>query len=98
MIIMKKSDGVIMSFRRFLSKITSPLFVPLRKFIVWMDNGVGTCEMKLTLAPRWVEDEVVVQETPNEQISELSKKLSKDKANFNSWNNDIPTVIEVGVE
>ncbi len=98
MIIMKKSDGVIMSFRRFLSKITSPLFVPLRKFIVWMDNGVGTCEMKLTLTPRWVEDEVVVQEKSNEQISELSKKLSKDKANFNSWNNDIPTVIEVGVE
>jgi len=87
-----------MSFRRFLSRITSPIFVPLRKFIVWMDDGVGTCEMKLALTPRWVEDKVNVQEKSNKQISELSKKISKDRANVNDWGSDISNIIEVGDE
>ena len=39
--------------RKFLSKITSPIFVPLRRFVVWGDSKFGTCDMKLTLEPRW---------------------------------------------
>ena len=52
--------------RKVLSKITSPIFVPLRRFVVWGDKTFGTCDMKLTLEPR----------------SELKKKLSKDQANL----------------
>tara|TARA_B110000444_G_C18716300_1_gene536227 strand:- start:305 stop:571 length:267 start_codon:yes stop_codon:yes gene_type:complete len=87
-----------MTFRKFLSKVTSPIFVPLRKLMVWMDNSVGTCDMKLTLAPRWVEETNIIEDISTEKISELSKKISKDKANFNSLNSDFPIVIEVGVE
>jgi hypothetical protein len=43
--------------RKFLSRLTSPLFVPLRKFVVWGDNKFGTCDMKLSLEPRWREEE-----------------------------------------
>jgi hypothetical protein len=43
--------------RRFLSRLTSPIFVPLRKFVVWGDNKFGTCDMKLSLEPRWREEE-----------------------------------------
>jgi hypothetical protein len=39
--------------RRFLSRLTSPFFVPLRRFVVWGDSKFGTCDMKLTLEPRW---------------------------------------------
>ena len=39
--------------RKFLSKITSPIFVPLRRFVVWGDSKFGTCDMKLSLEPRW---------------------------------------------
>jgi hypothetical protein len=42
-----------MSFRRIVGKITSPFFVPLRKLVVWGDKKFGTCDMKLTLEPRW---------------------------------------------
>lgn len=41
------------SVRRFLSKLTSPFFVPLRRLVVWGDRTFGTCEMKLTMEPRW---------------------------------------------
>ena len=54
--------------------------------------------MKLTLAPRWVEETNIIEDISTEKISELSKKISKDKANFNSLNSDFPIVIEVGVE
>jgi len=43
--------------RRFLSRLTSPLFVPLRRFVVWGDAKFGTCDMKLTVEPRWSEEE-----------------------------------------
>lgn len=43
--------------RKFIGKITSPFFVPLRKLVVWGDNKFGTCDMKLSLEPRWGEDE-----------------------------------------
>jgi len=39
--------------RRLLSKLTSPFFVPLRRFVVWGDRTSGTCDMKVTLVPRW---------------------------------------------
>jgi|TARA_A200000159_G_C7083673_1_gene239592 hypothetical protein len=42
-----------MSVRRIIGKITSPFFVPLRKLVVWGDKNFGTCDMKLTLEPRW---------------------------------------------
>ena len=39
--------------RRLIGRITSPIFVPLRRFVVWGDTRFGTCDMKLTLEPRW---------------------------------------------
>lgn len=39
--------------KRFLSRLTSPIFIPLRRFVVWGDTKFGTCEMKLCLEPRW---------------------------------------------
>ena len=41
-----------MSIRRIIGKITSPIFVPLRKFVVWGDENFGTCDMKLVVKPR----------------------------------------------
>jgi len=67
--------------RRLLSKITSPIFVPLRRFVVWGDKTFGTCDMKLTLEPRW-ETPIEVITDDEESLSELQKKLSKDKANI----------------
>ena len=67
-----------MTFRTTIGRFTSPLFVPLRRFVVWMDDKVGTCDHKLTLQTRCEID--IVQEVP--QISLLEKKLSKDKANL----------------
>ena len=65
--------------RKFLSRLTSPIFVPLRKLVVWGDNKFGTCDMKLSLEPRY-EEETPKQEV--QEISELEKKLSKDRANI----------------
>jgi len=67
--------------RRLLSKITSPIFVPLRRFVVWGDKTFGTCDMKLTLEPRW-ETPIEVITDDEESLSELQKKLSKDQANL----------------
>jgi len=76
-----------MGLRKIISKITSPFFVPLRRFIVWGDTKFGTCDMKLTLEPRWdntligfadMDDGVVV-------ASELLTKVSKDKANLETF-------------
>jgi|TARA_R110000823_G_scaffold209772_1_gene339906 hypothetical protein len=39
--------------RRFLGRLTSPIFVPLRRLVVWGDTRFGTCEMKLSLESRW---------------------------------------------
>lgn len=72
-------EGIVM--RRLLSKITSPIFVPLRRFVVWGDKTFGTCDMKLTLEPRW-EIPIEVITDNEESLSELQKKLSKDKANL----------------
>jgi hypothetical protein len=40
-------------FRRILGRLTSPIFVPLRRLVVWGDRRFGTCDMKLTMEPRW---------------------------------------------
>ena len=70
--------------RKVLSKITSPIFVPLRRFVVWGDKTFGTCDMKLSIEPRWesplsgfadIDEETV-------RISELQGKVSKDKVNI----------------
>lgn len=70
--------------RKVLSKITSPIFVPLRRLVVWGDKTFGTCDMKLSIEPRWesplsgfadIDEETV-------RISELQVKLSKDKVNI----------------
>ncbi len=70
-----------MKIRRSLSKFTSPLFVPLRRLVVWMDDKFGTCDHQLVLQPRACYLELPISE-PVEQISELEKKLSKDKADM----------------
>lgn len=65
---------------RTISKITSPFFVPLRRLIVWLDDKVGTCDHQLVLQPRPCF--VTFDTDPAPQISELEKKVSKDKANL----------------
>ena len=68
--------------RKFLSKLTSPFFVPLRRFVVWGDDKFGTCDMKLTMEPRWESPLNGFADIDEEPISELQKKLSKDNANI----------------
>jgi hypothetical protein len=68
--------------RKFLSKLTSPFFVPLRRFVVWSDDKFGTCDMKLTMEPRWETQLDGFADIDEEPLSELQKKLSKDKANI----------------
>ena len=46
-----------MSVRRLIGSITSPIFVPLRKFVVWGDQNFGTCDYQLALEPRGREEE-----------------------------------------
>ena len=41
-----------MGLRRLIGKLTSPIFVPLRRFIVWGDNTFGTCDYTLTIKRR----------------------------------------------
>lgn len=75
-----------MSIRRIIGKITSPFFVPLRKLVVWGDKNFGTCDMKLTIEPRYtaLDGFADMDSTPvTEPVSELMKKVSKDKANLN---------------
>ena len=73
-----------MSWRRRLSRLTSPFFVPLRRFVVWSDQKFGTCDMKLSLEPRYdtVLDGFADIDEGSEPISELMKKVSKDQANL----------------
>lgn len=73
-----------MSIREKIGKLTTPLFVPLRKMVVWSDKKIGTCDMKLTLEPRTPSDldGFADMDYSNQTISELQKKISKDKANI----------------
>jgi hypothetical protein len=74
-----------MKTRRMIARLTSPLFVPLRKLLVWLDDWLGTCDHQLVLQPRpcFVEFDAQSQTKVSQpQISELMKKVSKDKANL----------------
>ena len=73
-----------MNFRKTIGKITSPVFVPLRRLIAWTDDKFGTCDHQLVLQPRPCF--VSFESEPAEQISELMKKVSKDKANLQGLN------------
>ena len=73
--------------RKLLSKITSPIFVPLRRLVVWGDKTFGTCDMKLSIEPRYEDNQLrgfadIDEGTASMRISELGKKISKDKANI----------------
>tara|TARA_Y100001937_G_scaffold116452_1_gene168410 strand:- start:290 stop:532 length:243 start_codon:yes stop_codon:yes gene_type:complete len=71
------------STRRIIGKITSPFFVPLRRFIAWGDEKFGTCDHQLVLQPRPCYVDFSSNQTNDvSQISELQKKVSKDKANI----------------
>ena len=41
-----------MNIRRLIGKLTTPIFVPLRRFIVWGDKTFGTCDYTLTIKRR----------------------------------------------
>ena len=76
-----------MGLRKIIRKITSPIFVPIRKFVVWSDTKFGTCDMKLTLEPRWNDSLVGFADMDDGVVvaSELMKKVSKDKANLETF-------------
>lgn len=40
-----------MKIRRMIGKITSPIFVPLRRFVAWGDQNFGTCDHRLMVVP-----------------------------------------------
>ena len=60
--------------KRAIGKFTSPIFIPLRRFVVWNDQQFGTCDMKLSLEHRWEEK---ISQKSVETISELQKKISR---------------------
>ena len=73
--------------RKWLGRLTSPFFVPLRRFVVWGDKTFGTCDMKLTIEPRYDDNPLrgfadIDEASSQTTLSELEKKLSKDKANI----------------
>ena len=81
-----------MKTRRMIARLTSPVFVPLRKLLVWLDDKLGTCDHQLVLQPRpcFVEfdnnaDPSGKYQEQAEKLSELMKKVSKDKANLEWW-------------
>ena len=72
--------------RKWLGRLTSPFFVPLRRFVVWGDSKFGTCDMKLVIEPRY-ENPLsgfadIDEPYSGNSISELEHKISKDKANI----------------
>ncbi len=70
-----------MNIRMRIGRLTSPFFVPLRRLVVWMDNKFGTCDHQLVLQPRACYLELP-ESPPIQKISELERKVSKDKANM----------------
>lgn len=74
-----------MNLRKLIGKFTSPIFVPLRKLVVWSDNNFGTCDYKLSLEPRVIQENTTYEgEIHVKEISELMKKVSKDRAELES--------------
>jgi hypothetical protein len=43
--------------KQFASKLITPLFAPLRRFVIWGDTRFGTCTIKLTTESRWKVEE-----------------------------------------
>jgi len=41
-----------MVVKEVLSKITSPVLVPLRRIIAWFDQKIGVCDSTLVVVPR----------------------------------------------
>ncbi len=41
-----------MGLRKMIGKITSPIFVPLRKIVAWSDQNFGTCDSTLVVVSR----------------------------------------------
>ena len=41
-----------MGLRKVIGKITSPIFVPLRKIVAWGDQNFGTCDSTLVVVSR----------------------------------------------
>ena len=72
--------------RKLIGKITSPIFVPLRKLVVWGDEQFGTCNHKLSVVPREYKETLKPKEVHT--ASELEKKLSKDRANLNNYDGE----------
>jgi len=65
-----------MRFRIWVGRITSPFFVPLRRFIAWADEQFGTCDHQLILQPRpcFVEFRNEVFESPKESLNLLESE------------------------
>ena len=76
-----------MNIRMRIGRLTSPFFVPLRRLVVWMDNKFGTCDHQLVLQPRACYLELP-ESPPIQKISELERKVSKDKANIAGLGSD----------
>lgn len=74
--------------RKLIGKITSPIFVPLRKLVVWGDEQFGTCDHKLSVVPREYKETLEPEEVLVQRASELEKKLSKDRANLNNYDGE----------
>jgi len=65
--------------RKWLGRLTSPFFVPLRRFVVWGDRKFGTCDMKLTIEPRYEDNPLrgfadIDEGTTQTTLSELGVK------------------------
>jgi hypothetical protein len=41
-----------MKLRKIVSKLTNPIFIPLRKLFVFTDKKIGTCDYRLALVHR----------------------------------------------
>tara|TARA_R100000005_G_scaffold95855_1_gene79153 strand:+ start:1027 stop:1308 length:282 start_codon:yes stop_codon:yes gene_type:complete len=75
-----------MNIRRMIGKFTSPIFVPLRRFVAWADQTFGTCDHRLMVVPVVCEIELPEPEVEEpKKASELEVKLSKDRANMKTW-------------
>ena len=76
--------------RHAVGKLTSPIFVPLRRLIVWLDDRLGTCDHRLVLEPRPCNIDLPRPSERSVRISELQAKISKDKANLHGLGEDVP--------
>ena len=76
--ILKKEVGK-MGLRKAIGKITSPIFVPLRKIVAWGDQNFGTCDSTLVVVSR---DSEFVPEDSNVMRSVGNFVLSRRMLSF----------------